>query len=285
MLEDRLLCRLNADKKRTSMTLNDGRPEFASWVDGKSAPPNWSLLPLTHITKGLAADDILRSGKVQPANCDTLNGQYAFFFYGRPAYRVNQDKVIKLEVSCPYCFIFSPTLISRANKFYAFDSGAFGARMYSHVLDDEFNIEDFALSNDPDRLNKLVSAIFNDQAAYYHADRTKMSSVDEVTLPHEHAARAYIELLQSPGRNEPDDRICSIEVVFADPVTLAGNVLAIVVPHTIFDTRKANPLLAKFVESDIDILPYSFIPNRHPEYYQTLMESEILAYYKLKRFI
>tara|TARA_R110002124_G_scaffold75460_5_gene202585 strand:- start:1566 stop:2369 length:804 start_codon:yes stop_codon:yes gene_type:complete len=267
------------------MSLKDGRPEFVSWVDAQNSPPNWQLLPLTHITRGLAADDILRSGKVEPSNCDTLEGAFAFFFYGRPAYRVNRDKVIKLEVSCPYCFIFSPTLISRANKFYAFDTGAFGSRLYSHVLDDEFSVEDFALSNDPDRLNKLVSAVFGDQIAYYDADRTKMKGVSEVTEPHDHAARAYIELLRSPGRNEPDDRICSIEVVFADPVTLHGNVMAIVVPHTIFDARDHNPLLSKFIENSVDILPYSFVPNRHPEHYQTLMESEILAYYKLKGIV
>jgi hypothetical protein len=262
------------------MKIEDGRPEFAQWVDRHVVPPNWKLLPLTHITRGVTADDILRTGTVQPNECSILKGSYAFFFYGRPAYRVGNSNVVKLEVSCPYCFIFNPKLLKRANKFFAFDTGAFGNRLFSHVVDDDFDVNDFSLSNEPERLNKLVKASFNNQNDYLRGDRTTVRSPSEAAQPHEHAARTYLELLKSPGRNEPDDRVCSLEIVFADPVRLEGDLLAIVAPHTVCESAESNPLLVDMIKAGVELVPYDFIPNRHPEHYHTLLELRVIDYYR-----
>lgn len=267
------------------MKIEDGRPEFAQWVDRHEQPEGWALLPLTHITRGLTADDVLRSGTVQPNHCDVLNESYAFFFYGRPAYRVGNSEVVKLEVACPYCFLFHPRLLKRANKFYAFDTGAFGNRLFDHVVDEDFEVQDFALSNQPDRLNKLITAAFGERSDYLRGDRTKVRLPEDAAMSHEHAARTYLELLRSPGRNEPDDRVCSLEIVFADPVSLEGDLLAIIAPHTICESAASNPLMQDILTAGVELVPYDFIPNRHPEHYHTLLEIQVIEYYRRKGFL
>lgn len=267
------------------MKIEDGRPEFLQWVDRHIPPDDWPLLPLTHITRGLTADDVLRSGRVQPNHCDVLKETYAFFFYGRPAYRVGNSDVVKLEVACPYCFLFSPRLLKRANKFYAFDTGAFGNRLFGHVVDEDFKVQDFALSNQPERLNKLIAAAFGQRGDYLRGDRAKVRLPDDAAMAHEHAARTYLELLRSPGRNEPDDRVCSIEIVFADPVSLEGDLLAIIAPHTVCETAESNPLMGDILKAGVELVPYDFIPNRHPEHYHTLLEIQVMEYYRRKGFL
>src|SRR5215217_5621888 len=101
-----------------------GRPSFREWVD-KQSDPGWGLMPLTHITKGIGAEDIIRSGSVSPTHCDVFDEPLAYFFYGRPAYRVTGDGAIRVEAACPYCFIFSSALIETATDIYAFDTGPF----------------------------------------------------------------------------------------------------------------------------------------------------------------
>jgi len=74
--------------------LTGGRPDFREWVD-KQAKPDWPLMPLTHITKGVVAADIANAGVISPHDDKVFNEPVAYFFYGRPAYRVSGDGAIK----------------------------------------------------------------------------------------------------------------------------------------------------------------------------------------------
>jgi hypothetical protein len=255
------------------------------WVEKQSVPAGWKLLPLTHITRGLVAADIIRVGRIDPKHCNTLDGKYAFFFYGRPAYRVDTGKVVKLEASCPHCFIFNEDLIRRSNKVFAFDTGAFGARLYKHVLDDELKVDDFQLGSDPARPNRLIAGTFGSQEAYFNGDRSAMADPAVAAAPYEMEARSFLELVSSPGRNEPDDRICSIEVVFADPVPISGELIGIVVPHTLWTSATPSPLLSQLSAAGVDVIPYDFIPNRHPEHYHTLLEAAVRNYFRNKGYL
>jgi hypothetical protein len=123
--------------------LDGGRPDFREWVD-KQLNPNWPPMPLTHITKALTAADIAKSGYVDLVNCDVFEKPLAYFFYGRPAYRVSGDGAIKIEAACPCCFIFNAKLIDKAEAIFAFDTGAFDKRLYKHMLTDEMAVEDLA---------------------------------------------------------------------------------------------------------------------------------------------
>ena len=80
--------------------------------------PNWRVLPLTHITRGVVAEDIIRGGRIEPSECRIFGEPLAYFFYGRPAYRIAGQGVIKAEAFCPFCFVFRPELVERAKAIH-----------------------------------------------------------------------------------------------------------------------------------------------------------------------
>jgi hypothetical protein len=251
-----------------------GRPEFRAWVDAQSAP-GWGLMPLTHIAKGLGAEDIIRDGRLKAQKRRASKESYAYLFYGRPGYRVGGDGPIRVEAACPYCFIFSEAVIKNAREIFPFDTGAFNNRMYKHALLDEMQVEDFSLGADSSRPNKIIAKVFSSRRTYFDADTTKMVEPEVAAQPWEFLPRAYLNLLASRGRNEPDDRICSIEIVFGQDIPLKGNLRAVVVPHTIWGTGQSAPWLQRLNREGIEIAPYNFIPNRNPEYYHALLESAV----------
>lgn len=259
--------------------LSGGREGFREWVD-RQPDPGWGLMPLTHVTKGIHAEDIIRAGQVGTAECKVFNEQLAYFFYGRPAYRVGGDGAVKVEAACPYCFVFDAALIHTAKAIHAFDTGAFVKRLYTHVMMEEMNIEDFSLQRDVTRPNRIVAAAFATMSNYLDGDITKVTSADDGAEPWEFHARSYLHLLASPGRNEPDDRICSIEVVFGNAVPLVGNLSAVVVPHTLWDKGKRAPWLEVLDSAGVEILPYIFVPGRHPEHYHAHLETAVRDFYK-----
>ena len=182
-----------ADKKT-------GRPGFRDWID-RHPPPDWPLLPLTHLSNGLVASDILRAGRISPGEPDALGGPFAYFFYGRPAYRVGKDAVVQMEAACPFCFIFDSSLLRRAKDIHAFDTGAFAARLYKHVLIEDFRVQDFSLGSDASRPNKLIAAAFPDLESYLDANRQALISPESGAEAWEMEARAYLHLMASPGRD------------------------------------------------------------------------------------
>lgn len=237
-------------------------------------------MPLTHITKGIRAEDIIRADRVSTLPDDFFDGTLAYFFYGRPAYRVSGDGAIKIEAACPYCFIFDPALIKNAASIHAFDTGAFAHRMYKHVLLDEMKVEDFSLERDELRPNRLIARVFSSMETYFDGDSSQIGPLEKLVEPWEFHAKAYLQLLTSPGRNEPDDRICSIEVIFGGEVPLTGNLRAIVVPHTLWDRSKRAPWLVSLHAKGVEIAPYIFVPGRHPEHYHALLEAAVRDLYK-----
>ncbi|OJU18793.1 MAG: hypothetical protein BGN84_06010 [Afipia sp. 62-7] len=224
--------------------------------------------------------DIINAGSIQPTHCEVFNEPLAYFFYGRPAYRVGGDGAVKVEASCPYCFIFDSALISKAKNIFAFDTGAFEKRLYKHHLSEEMKTHDFSLEVDITRPNKIIAKTFRSQSAYLDGDLTKVVSVEDGAEPWEFHARAYLNLLKSQGRNEPDDRICSIEIVLSEAVPLAGSLKAVVVPHTLWSEGKQTPWLKEISDKGIEILPYLFVPGRHPEHYHALLELAVRKKYE-----
>ncbi|MER9346195.1 hypothetical protein [Mesorhizobium sp. L2C084A000] len=244
----------------------------------KHPDPKWGLMPLTHITKGIVAEDIIRSNTVSVSDCKVFGEPLAYLFYGRPAYRVAGDGSIRVEAACPFCFIFDASLIQKAKAIFAFDTGAFDKRLYSRILMDEMTVEDFSLEGDTTRPNRIISALFGTRREYFEGDTSKIDS-GRAAEAWEFHAQAYLDLLTSPGRNEPDDRICSIEVILGEPISIEGNLSAVVVPHTLWDGEKGAPWLERLVQSGVVVSPYTFVPGRHPDYYQAHLEAAVRDLY------
>ena len=251
----------------------DRKNRFAEWID-RHKPSAERPLPLTHVAGAVAAQRIMDDGKLAlPTKVEgDLGKPLVYLFYGRPAYRLKQGTSVQLESSCPCCFVFDPSLLDRCNDIHAFDTGAFFNRLYAHVLDEDFRVEDFSLDKDPQRINKLISATFEDEAAYIDADKSRLRPINEATSAWELEGRAYLTLLSSPGRNEPDDRVGTIEVNFQDPVPLDEKLLGVVVPHTLWSGNSHAPTLREIHDRGVKVGTYRFIPGRHPEFLQAQLE-------------
>lgn len=260
------------------MVKRSARPGFRKWVDEQAAPA-WPQLPLTHIAKSLIAEDIAASGVVDVAECQVFKRPLTYLFYGRPAYKVRGDGAIKLPSACPTCFIFDPKLVEAALSIHAFDTGAFHARMYKHSLMEEMRVEDFSLEKDTSRLNKLIAAVFGSPEDYFDGVIPD-DSVDAKSKKWEFLAQSYLSLLVSKGRNEPDDRIGSIEAIFDAPIPLDPHLKAVIVPHVIWGDGNGAPWLADLAKAGVKVIPYHFVPSRNPDYYNALIEAEVRRYYR-----
>jgi hypothetical protein len=235
-------------------------------------------MPLTHLCGSFTGQDIVRDGKIDPAPCQVFNRSLAYLFYGRPAYRIGGDNPIRTPAACPMCFIFKPDILERAQEIYPFDTGAFTARLYSHMLIDEMNISDFSLERKLDRPDKLIRAVFGTKEAYYDGQADTTIALGEVPAS-EFLAEGYLRLVRSSGRNEPDDRVGTVEVMFGDPVPLKDNLLALVVPDAIWSDREKAKWLKDISGLGVEILVYHYVPGRHPEFYHAMVEVEV------KRFL
>lgn len=268
---------MNLRASRRIMALSGGRPDFREWVD-ELPDPNWAPMPLTHIARALVAADIAKAGSVDLTKCEVFGKPLAYFFYGRPAYRLSGDDAIKIEALCPCCFIFDAKLIDKAEAIFAFDTGAFAQRLYKHMLTDDMAAEDFSLGKDKSRPNKLIMRTFGSRLAYFQGDIYAIPDPATISKAYEFHVRSYLNLLKSPGRNEPDDRICSIEVILSEKVPLNDSLLAVIVPHTLW--HDGAPWLKDLHNAGAIVQPYNFVPGRHPEYYQAQLEAAAKVLYE-----
>jgi hypothetical protein len=208
------------------------------------------------------------------------NEDIMYFFYGRPAYRFTEETATRIEAACPYCFTFDSNTISKAKTIFPFDSGAYAKWLYGGLALDDMPIQDFLLEIDQKRPNKIIAAVYSSLDKYFDGESSEIIAPERGAEPWEFHARAFLHLLASPGRNEPNDRISSIEIIFDQQVPLAGNLRALVVPHTLWDSGRA-PWLDELHTGGVEIIPYIFIPGRHPQHYQALVESAVRDLYRV----
>lgn len=202
-----------------------------------------------------------------------------YTFYGRAAYRVAGDGAIRLEGACPICFVLNSELLKRSNKIHPFDTGAYHRRLYKHVFADEIGMSDFEISDDWGLINTLVSTFYGETENYFFGNTSSIPSASELCTPDEMHVRAYHELITSSGRNEPDDRVMSIEVTFSDPILLAESLRAIIVPHTIWNGSHKTSWLQEIEDDTTEIVPYEFHPGRAPDYYMAHIETQLRDLY------
>ena len=256
---------------------------FQQWVDA-TKDPKWGLLPLTHITKAIRARDILIDGSLNPAFCDIQKEKLVYTFYGRVGFRVTGEDIISVERLCPVCIVLKGDIINSKAKIFPFDTGAYHSRFYEHQIDDEFNLDDFSISGDATRLNRLIARIYPNKKSYMVGDTSNVSDPDEISRKSEFEVQAYMDLIQSFGRNEPDDRVSAMEVAFSDPISLKDVALCVIVPHTLIETGNSGHWLNS-LGGDVPVLPYEFLPRRRPEFYHTAIEKIFLNFCRDNGFL
>ena len=78
--------------------------EMLNFIKDYSPQP---MLPLMHVTKAETfARYLAKNEKLEPRTCPVFGEALLYFFYGRPAYKLdNENPIITDEYLFPVCFI------------------------------------------------------------------------------------------------------------------------------------------------------------------------------------
>ncbi|WP_141400360.1 hypothetical protein [Magnetospirillum sp. 15-1] len=224
---------------------------FSSAISALPVGPD--PLPLTHLTDYQRSLAILQSGEISaPTPCPVFNENLVYAFYGRPAYRVNfsnTDAYTSVSYA-PICFIFKPETAS-AKRVFPFDSGGFSLyRASLHHID---KVDDFLLS-DQSCAQRLVGMFYGTNLSYY--DIRPLSWLTFGAL--EVDVQNYYNLITGAAHGG-DDRNSAIEFQFDAPLSLSGNLLAVIIPHQLAQDAAVAGILSK-----LNALPIPYkLPGRY----------------------
>ena len=253
---------------------SSSRNYFRNWVS-KQPNPGWNLMPLTHISGGFGAQDIVSSGTIETRKCKVMNEELIYSFYGRAGYRVGETGAINLEGYCPFCFVLDGNLLNKSEAIFPFDTGAYENRIFKPYMGDSVSYSDFEISHDTSLPNKLISTVFQNKENYFNADKAKINDKDTVSSAGDMHVQSYISLISAPNRNGPDDRVSSIEVLFSKNINISQNLKAIIVPHTLWNNTSEAEWLKTLAKSNIEIATYAFYGGRSADHYHALIETEL----------
>ena len=261
------------------MNQNDNLNAFVRWVKSKPKT-NMGFLPLTHVTKAIRLEKIL-SGEItlETKNCPVFEEDLLYTFYGRVGYRVTGDGVIKNEALSPVCFVMNGELIKHAYDVFPFDTGAYEKRMYKHHFGDDLDKEDYSIKGDVELPNQLIQCLYGTLSKYFDGDARVVPARQDVAKTSEMSAGLYIDLVKSEGRNEPDDRVGSIEVLLSKNVELKNSLKCIILPDAFKKTDDDGDWLRTLRDLGCEIRYYAFVPGKGPEHYHAHLESELRKYF------
>ena len=106
--------------------------------------------------------------RLRPQSCDVFEPErLTYFFYGRSAYRPNQDEnPNSLHHYLPVCLIFKPEASIAIKRVFPFDSGAFQHDFYRSYLHKDMMLGDFLLEANPESPGRIVRRFFTDNTNY-----------------------------------------------------------------------------------------------------------------------
>ena len=173
-----------------------------------------AILPLVHITRAYAFDEMLVTERLEPVKSeDAFEEPLIYLFYERPAYRAKRGNNARLEFEWPIVFLFDPEKIQGILRIYPFDTGAFFLKFYEDFFDQAARIEDFALEPSLDSIGKVVGAFYSSNREYFDGATRKNVQLE----PRQFEAQGLFELARLPGvqggksdRRERDERSSAV---------------------------------------------------------------------------
>jgi hypothetical protein len=220
--------------------------------------PAAGLLPLVHITRAYAFDEMLVEGLLKPTDCEIFKEPLIYLFYGKPAYRAKNGNNARLEFEWPIVFVFHPDKVGTIKRVFPFDTGAFERRIYSEFFDSNSKIVDFELEPSLASAQKVVGAFYRNHKEYY--DGASRKNVEIGIRQFE--AQGIHELSRVPGTKEVganakvrDERSSSIEIQLSDPIDFTENLLAVVIPEPYLDDDEVKQALARWRVKEIETYP------------------------------
>lgn len=200
-------------------------------------------LPLIHTTSTNAFREIVSEKAIKAhKECDVFKEWLIYLFYGRPAYkvRVNEADQQVTDEYLPVAFIVRPDAVTNVKRVFPFDSGTFDNDAYLSVHHKTAKLSDFELEPSLIAARRVVKAFFGTNQNYVLGEATSRGKLNPLDHPE---ASAYFSLVEGVADRSVDDRRYSIEIQTLDPLYLATDILAVVMPHTWLKSRTVRSLL------------------------------------------
>lgn len=197
------------------------------------AVPVAGALPLIHITDAYRIETIVNSAELTPTDCEFFGQRLLYFFYGRPAYKTRREENSNLLFDFPIVFALRPDAnIGQPHRAFPLDTGAFYRGMYKSHFHKDMALDRLSIESTNEGLRKYLGLFYESNFDYYVGRATKNVEI----RPTEFELQGLHELARQPtspsvsSRTPFDERASSVEVQFTAPVTLTGNVLAVILP-------------------------------------------------------
>ncbi|MCC0808554.1 hypothetical protein FPV16_20485 [Methylobacterium sp. W2] len=259
---------------RTRVSRPD-RTNFAEYVD--RLPVAKKTLGLTHITSAYTLRDIIENGVIKSQDkCDVLEEEVIYAFYGRAAYRHKESFVpANLTSLYPTVFILDPHDIPPPKYVFGFDSGAFCAGVMDDHLHPYMPLFDFLLTPNTASAARLIEAVFSTPENFF---QNRPGSTFTVP-PGDFEAESYASLIKSGGHGNVrlDDRLSTPEIVFADPISLAKSVRAVILPETL---GQQSDIGGKLRSLKIRVDEYPWTSCSRPGENHFMIQNMVTAIYK-----
>ena len=189
---------------------------------------------------------MLIDGKIKATTlCPVFSELLVYFFYGRPAYKVSvaEDQRVTDEY-LPIALIFEGSAISNISRIFPFDTGAFPKEAYKPALHKDVDMTEFQVDPTLEAAQRIVAAFFGSNDNYVLGDPTSTPPPNFFDEPEAFAHRYIIDGAVKIGT---DDRRYTVELQTKDEIALAGELKAVIVPHTMLTSKtlqnflRANP--------------------------------------------
>ena len=208
-------------------------------------------------------------------HCSNFDEDLIYFFYGRPAYRDVFDPIIDDSYN-PICLLFKPDCFSSIKRAYPFDSGAYLKGLYKQHINEELNVSDFELKISINELSRIVTAFFGNNMNYYFGNFNKNIQFEYDDFE----AKAFYSILSGSGKTVFDDRGYTIEVQIDENVSLASNIIAVILPYSALQNRTISNLIIK--EWQATPLTYETYRGIRPAEYNGIFRDLIKDFLKIK---
>jgi hypothetical protein len=152
--------------------------------------------------------------------------------------------------------------VPKLKRVFPFDTGAFEAQLYKEFFDKNSQLEDFELDPSLEEVRKFVGTFYQDHKEYF----TGMTRKNVSLGTRQFEAQGIYELCRLPGEQRTkyplgkrDERSSAIEIQISDPISLAGSVIAIIIPEPYLDDPNVKDALSRWDVKAIEV--YSTLHN------------------------
>lgn len=256
------------------MTSSTIPSRFWSWL--RSIAPYSKPLAWCHNTDAFALRRIIEEGQLAPCACPVFGESLLYFFYGRPAYRFNEQGSMRISGRAPVVIVLDPDIIAEGKRLHPFDTGAFENKRYTEWLHESMQLADFELACPSDAPQRHVSSFFGTNMDYLLLKARKPTQ----PYPGEYEVDSLVALLTDPSTERADDRRIAVELQTDKPIPFRSpQIKALILP----DELRQAPWMSAFetgAGADVELVTYDLTPLKKAGEYQGLLERETVQIQK-----